>query len=362
MAVEEAIDSAKVEAFVGKVFGDLAGVTNTAMASIGDQLGLFRTLAEQGAATSTALAERTGTNERYIREWLAAMASADYLTYDATTATFAIPAEHVPALADEGGSTFLGGVQQQFMGLLMTLDTVADAFRNGGGVANSEFDAKTWDGLARLTGSWVKNQLVQTWIPLMPRVQERLNAGAELADVGTGYGQAIIRMAQEFPKSRFVGLDINERSISRARELAEEAGVSDRVRFEQRDAANGLPGQYDLITTFDVIHDTVNPRATLKAIRQALKPGGIYVCQDMNCSEHLEENVGTLGAALYGVSVLFCMTVSLAAGGEGLGTYGLPETKLRQLSAEVGFGEVRRVPFEDPFSAIYEIDSSVGGI
>ena len=218
MAVEEAIDAAKPEAFVGKVFGDLAGVTNTAMASIGDQLGLFKNLAEQGPATSAALAERTGTNERYIREWLAAMASAEYLAYDAATACFALPAEHVPALAEEGGSAFLGGVQQQFMGLLMTLDTVTKAFRQGGGVGNSEFDAKTWDGLARLTGSWVKNQLVQTWIPLMPRVQERLKAGAELADVGTGYGQAIIRLAQEFPKSHFVGFDINERSIiARAR-------------------------------------------------------------------------------------------------------------------------------------------------
>src|SRR5262249_34384968 len=157
--------------------------------------------------------------------------------------------------------------------------------------------------------------------------QARLERGALLADVGSGYGQAVITLAKAFPNSRFVGYDINERSVAHARGAAERAGVSDRVRFEQRDASTGLPEQYDLITTFDVIHDMVDPRGALRAIREALKPDGIYFCVEINSSANLEENAGPLGALFYGISVLFCMTQSLAAHGEGLGTYGLPEPK-----------------------------------
>ncbi len=358
----QAIDQAAAEAFVGKALGDLAGVTNTALASIGDHLGLFKSLAAEGPATSAELAARTNTDERYVREWLAAMASAGYLIYDPATVTFTLPAENAPALAQEGGPMFMGGVQQEVLGLVMTLNKVAEAFRTGGGVANSDFDASTWDGLARFTETWTNNQLVQNWLPRVPEIQARLERGAVLADVGSGYGQAIITLAKAFPNSRFVGYDINERSVAHARAEAERAGVGDRVRFEQRDAATGLREQYDLITTFDVIHDTVNPHGTLRAIREALKPDGIYFCVEINSSANLEENAGPIGALFYGFSVLFCMTQSLAARGEGLGTYGLPEPKMREFGAEAGFGSVRRAPIEDPFNCFYELRPSVGGI
>lgn len=358
----QTIDQAAAEAFVGKALGDLAGITNTALASIGDRVGLFKSLAAEGPATSEALAARTNTNERYVREWLAAMASAGYLNYDPATVTFALPAENVPALAQDGGPMFLGGVQQEMLGMVMTLDKVAEAFRTGGGVANSDFDPSTWDGLARFTETWTNNQLVQNWLPGAPEIQTRLERGVTVADVGSGYGQAVITLAKAFPNSRFVGYDINERSVAHARAAAERAGVGDRVRFEQRDASTGLPEQYDLITTFDVIHDMVNPRGALRAIREALKPDGVYFCVDLNSSEKLEENAGPMGALFYGISVLFCMTQSLAAHGEGLGTYGLPEPKVREFGAEAGFGSVRRIPIEDPFNAFYELRTSVGGI
>src|SRR5262249_10459462 len=210
----QAIDQAAAEAFAGKVLGDLAGVTNTALTRIGDRLGLFKSLAGEGAATSEELAERTGTNERYVREWLAALASAGYLTYDPATTTFTLPAEHALILAQEGGPMFLGGISQQFMGLLTTLHKIEDAFRNVGGVANDEFDADTWDGMSRLTATWTDNNLVQNWLPQMPDVRARLERGALLADIGSGYGQAVIKLAQAFPNSRFVGYDINERSLA----------------------------------------------------------------------------------------------------------------------------------------------------
>jgi SAM-dependent methyltransferase len=362
MVAQLTIDQAKVEAFAGKVLGDAAGVTNTALASIGDRLGLFKFLAESNPLTSEELATRAELNERYVREWLAALASAGYLTYDPATARFTLPAEHAAVLAQEGGPVFLAGAQQELIGLIGTLDGVANAFRAGGGVAIADFTPATWDGLARLTATWVDNQLLQSWLPAMPDAQTRLERGGTLADVGMGYGQAIIKLAEAFPRSRYVGYDINERSVERARANAERAGVSNRVRFEQLDIAKGLPEQYDLITSFDVIHDTADPRGTLRAIRQALKPDGIYLCVEMNGSARLEENAGTLGALLYGVSVLFCMTQSLAAHGEGLGTFGMPEPVVREMCAEAGFGAVRRAPIEDPFNCLYEIRASVGGI
>jgi 2-polyprenyl-3-methyl-5-hydroxy-6-metoxy-1,4-benzoquinol methylase len=362
MVAQQTVDQTRVEAFAGKVLGDSAGVTNTALASIGDRLGLFKILATSDPLTSLELAKRADVNERYAREWLAAMASAEYLTYDPVLTQFTLPAEHAAVLAQEGGPMFLAGAQQELMGLLGTLDGVASAFRSGGGVAIADFKTDTWDGLARLTATWVNNQLIQNWLPLTPNAQTRLERGATLADVGSGYGQAIIKLAEAFPRSSFVGYDINEHSVECARSAAKRAGVSDRARFERLDATTGLPEQYDLITTFDVIHDTADPRGTLRALRQALKPGGIYLCVETNGSARLEENAGTLGALLYGISVLFCMTQSLAAHGEGLGTYGLPEPKIREICAEVGFGAVRRVPIEDPFNCLYEIRASVGGI
>lgn len=248
------------------------------------------------------------------------------------------------------------------LGTLATLGRVITAFRHGGGVAPADFASDTWEGIERFTNGWFNHLLVQQWLSLMPDVQAKLEQGAEVADVGCGHGRALIKLAQAFPTSRYVGFDILAEQIERARANAAAEGVSDRVRFEQRDAAAGLPGPYDVITTFDVVHDSANPVGLLDAIRHALKPDGIYVCVDINCSDKLEENLGPKGAFFYGCSVLLCLTMSLAEHGEGLGTLGLHESKLRELCTQVGFGAVRTVPIENPFNNLYEIRSSVGGI
>jgi SAM-dependent methyltransferase len=362
MAATQSIQTETAADFLGKVFTDLTGLTNTALASIGDRLGLFKDLAAHGPATSRELAARVGANERYAREWLGGMASAGYLTYDPASERFALPPEHAATLADEGGPLFLGGVQQEMLGVLGTLNIVMDAFRSGGGVPPSAFSQDTWDGIERFTNGWFNNLLVQQWLPLMPDVQARLTGGADVADVGCGHGRAMIRLAETFPRSRFAGYDSLAPAIERARANAGAAGVADRVRFEARDAAAGLPGQYDVITTFDVVHDAADPVGLLGAIRRALKPDGIFVCLDINCSEKLEENIGPKGAFFYGASVLLCMTGSLAEHGQGLGTLGLHEAKLRELCAQVGFGAVRQVPIDNPFNNLYEIRASVGGL
>jgi 2-polyprenyl-3-methyl-5-hydroxy-6-metoxy-1,4-benzoquinol methylase len=349
------VDEAKVEEFVGKVLTDVSGMTTTILASIGDRLGLWKALAAQGPATSTELADRAGVNERYAREWLGGMASSGYLEYDPGTAKFTLPAEHAVALADEGGPVFFGGAYQMMLGMLGVYGRVVESFENGGGVHQSEYPDDTWDGLERFTIGWFNNHLVQEWVPVLPGVQEKLEQGIDVADVGTGRGWAPIRLAQAFPNSRYVGYDIFEPTIERARKHAEETGVADRVRFEQLDASKSIPEKYDLITTFDVVHDAVDPRGLLRTIREALKPDGTYVCLDINCSDKLEENAGPLGAFFHGASVMYCMTTSLANDGEGLGTLGLHPHKLSELATEAGYGDVWRAPLEDPFNNLYAL-------
>ena len=359
---EQIVAQEQAQAFLGQVFGDLTGLTNTALASIGDRLGLFKDLAAHGPTTSQELATRTGTNERYVREWLGGMASAGYLSYDPGDERFTLPPAHAPTLADDGGPLFLGGVQQEMLGTLATLGQVITAFKRGGGVAPGDFASDTWEGIERFTNGWFNHLLVQQWLPLMPDVLAKLEHGADVADVGCGHGRALIRLAQAYPNSRYVGFDLLPEQIERAQTNATAAGVGDRVRFVQGDAAAGLPGSYDVITTFDVVHDAADPVGLLDSIRRALQPDGIYMCVDINCSDKLEENLGPKGAFFHGCSVLLCMTMSLAEQGEGLGTLGLHEGKLRELCAEVGLGTVRTVPIENPFNNLYEIRASVGGI
>jgi 2-polyprenyl-3-methyl-5-hydroxy-6-metoxy-1,4-benzoquinol methylase len=354
MTTQQSIDQAKAEAFVGKVLADTTGLAVTAMSSIGDRLGLFKHLA-QAPATSEELAERAHINERYAREWLGAMASAGYLEYDSAAGRFTLPPEHAPVLAQEGGPVFLGGVQEEFVGLVGPINKLMQAFRSGGGVPMEAYDPSTWEGVTRFTSSWFENLLVPVWLPAMPEVLAKLEHGALVADVGCGHGKALIKLAQIYPQSRYVGYDNFAPSIEQAKANAEAAGVADRVRFEHRDVSEGLPEQYDVITTFDVVHDAVNPLGLLRAIRNALRPGGRYVCLEINSSDKLEENIGPIGALFYSCSVLYCMTTSLAHHGEGLGTVGIPESKMRELSAEAGFSNVRRVPLENPFNILYEI-------
>jgi len=354
MSETVAIDPARQEQFVGKVVEQISGTMTTLLAAIGDRLGLFKNLAEQGAATSTELASRTTLNERYLREWLGGMSSAGYLDYEGSTKRFSLPAEHAPVLAKENGPFFVGGIYQMLPAEIGVFDQVISAFRGGGGVSQSQYSEMMWDGLERFTSTWFENLLLQQWIPAMPEVKAHLERGCDAADVGCGRGRAIVKLAQAFPRSRYVGYDNFGPTVSRATANAREAGVSDCVRFEERDVSKGLPEKFDVITTFDVVHDAVDPLQLLQSIRCALRPGGIYVCLDINCSEKLEENANPLGAMFHGVSVFYCMTTSLANNGAGLGTLGFHEAKVRELCEKAGFSSVRRVQLENPFNNLYE--------
>jgi SAM-dependent methyltransferase len=349
------IDHAQAAAFAGRVMGDMSACMTTLLAALGDRLGLFAALASSGATSSADLAAHAGVSERYVREWLGGMAAAGYVVYDPAAERFALPPEHAPVLAQEGGPFFIGGGYQLLLAEVGQLDRLTDAFRTGGGIDPSAYDEGLWEGQGRFSAGWVEHQLTQSWIPAMPDVQARLERGAAVADIGCGQGRALIKLAQTYPDSYFVGYDVFAPVLAQATENARLAGVADRVRFQQLDATQGLPADYDIITTFDVIHDAADPQAMVRTIRQALRPDGVYVCVEINCSDKLEENVGPFGALLHGISLLYCLPVSLAVGGPGLGTLGLPHTRLRDLCLAAGFGRVRQLPMENPFNSIYEI-------
>jgi SAM-dependent methyltransferase len=258
-------------------------------------------------------------------------------------------------LAQEGGPFFLGAAYQLLMAEVGPFNQLLQAFRQGGGVPMEAYGPDLWEGQARFSGGLFEHLLVPVWLPAMPDVQAKLERGALVADVGCGQGRALIKLAQTYPQSRYVGYDLFAPSTARATANAKVAGLADRVRFEHLDVSEGLPERYDIITTFDVVHDAVSPLRLLRAIRQGLRPEGRYICMEANGSDKLEKNAGLLGSLLYGVSVLYCMTTSLANHGEGLGTLGLPETRLRALCTEVGFRSVRRVPSEVPFNNLYEV-------
>lgn len=343
-----------VDAFTEKVLLDYAGASACVLGAIGDTLGLFKDLAAKGPATSGELAVRAGVDERYTREWLAGMHAAGYLAYQPTSGRYELPAAHIPALAEEAGLFFFGAAFQDVVGTATMLDQIVSAFRSGGGVPMAAFPPSTREVTARYTATWFEHRLIQEWLPAMPDVAAKLEEGATLADVGCGRGHAILKLAEAYPRSRFIGYDIFEPDIAHATAAAARAGLGDRVRFKVRDAAGGLPGTYDVVTTFDVLHDAVDPRGILRAIHAAIAPNGRYVCVDVTSEDRPEDNVGPLATIKYAASLGYCLTVSLAEGGEGLGTLGLPESKLRKLASEVGFTQVR-LAVEDPFNSVYEL-------
>ena len=248
-----------------------------------------------------------------------------------------------------------GGVHQELIGAIQRYDQVTEAFRRGGGVRPADLHPDVWAGTSRFTAQWHQNMLVQQWLPLVPQTSAKLRAGARVADVGCGTGQALIALARAFPSITATGYDVHPPSVEQARRAAAEAGLADRVSYQVLDAAAGLPDSFDVITTFDVVHDAVDPLGLLRSIRDALRPGGSYLCLEINCSDQAAANTGPIAALLYGFSVLYCMTTSLAEGGEGLGTLGLPEPVLRDLAAKAGFAQVRHVEMDNPFNSLYEL-------
>ncbi len=234
------IDKTKMNSFLDKIFEDISGTYISLMCCIGDRLDLFKKLEANGPATSQELSRIASINERYAKEWLNAMACAGYLEYDATSQCFRLPLEHAPILTEEGGPMFVSGIYQQLMAEVKNMEKMVEVFKQGGGIPLKEFDKNEFVGMERMTTSWFENLLLQKWIPAVPDVKAKLEKGAIVADVGCGRGRAIIKLAQAFPKSQFVGYNIFEPVIEHAKSQSVSAGVSDRVSFKQADVSKGL--------------------------------------------------------------------------------------------------------------------------
>jgi len=349
--MEQPPDRKRVQEFARKLFGHYTSGILTLMVDIGQRTGLFEAAAKDGG-TSQQIAERAGLNERYVREWLGAMATGGIMEYDAASRTFRLPAEHAVCLTGASSRNLAAGSQGVAM-LAKRLPRVAECFKSGGGVPYSEFRPDFTD---YMDASWrllYEGLLVKAFLPAAKGLPERLAAGMRVADLGCGTGHAINLMAREYPRSRFVGYDIAADAIERARAEARAMALTN-AAFEVADVTR-LPAEtkFDLITSFDAIHDQRDPAAVLRSAAAALAPDGVYLALEPRASSKLEENLANPFAAwMYGVSVLHCMTVSLAEGGAGLGT-AWGEQTARQYLAAAGFTSVEVVEAPGPQNSIY---------
>ncbi len=347
------LDQDAVNRFAMKVLQDWGGAHIAALAYIGDRLGIFGALAERGPMTVRSLADATALNERYLREWAAAMAAAEYVEYAPEDQTFWITPEHAAVLAREGHPSFLGGGFQYAQACAQRVPELMQAFRSGGGVSFAEFGPEISEAIERLFAPVYARCVATEWIPAAGPVYHRVLEGAEVAEVGCGGGQALVPMAEAFPASRFTGYDVDDTSIHRARERAVRAGVEDRAAFELRPAEE-IPHRdhFDLVVAFNCVHDMGNPRGALAQICRALKDDGVLLWSEAPLSDRIEDNRTPLGRLAYGTSTMHCMTVSLAQDGEGLGNVIGVETA-RELAREAGFTHFERLDVENNWQQLF---------
>ncbi|MEU1472705.1 methyltransferase domain-containing protein [Streptomyces sp. NPDC005761] len=345
-------DALKQEAFAGRMVQVVNDTCLGLMAGLGHQSGLFDTMAGLAPATSAEIAQAAGLNERYVREWLGAMVVGGIVDYDAGPGTYALPPEHAASLTRAAGPDNLARIAQDFGMMGEVEQQVLEAFRTGGGLPYSAYP-RFQSLQAEESGEVFDLALVNGIVPLVPGLTERLRAGIEVLDIGTGHGHAVNVLARAFPASRFQGLDMSEEGITAARAEAAALGLSN-TAFDIGDCAE-ISGSYDLITAFDVIHDLARPSRALAAIAAALAENGVFLMGDIAASSRLEENIDhPLGPTLYTFSVFYCMSVSLGEGGEGLGTVWGEQTARRMLG-EAGFGRVDTQRVEGDILNVYYV-------
>ena len=348
------IDMDKVMAFVFRAIDEVGATLNTALVVMGDKLGYYRALAKLGPATSGELADRTDTDAHYTREWLSAQAAGGFLTYDPQTQRFTLPAEHAVALTDEDSPAFLPGFFQIAAGVVRDADGVIEAARRGDGIGWHQHNTDVHIGCERFFRPGYHANLVSSWVPALDGVQAKLENGALVADVGCGHGASTIVMAEAFGSSRFVGSDYHDASIATARQRAEAAGVSDRVTFETAPAAGYSGAGYDLVTTFDALHDMGDPVGAARHIRDSLAPDGTWMLVEPAAGDHVEENLNPVGRTYYGFSTLLCTPASLSQDvGLALGTQAGP-ARLRDVATAAGFTRFR-VAAQTPLNLVLEV-------
>jgi ubiquinone/menaquinone biosynthesis C-methylase UbiE len=350
--VERTVDPAAVEQFVGVVGTELAAAASTALAILGDRLGLYRGLASGGAQTSSELAARTGCAERYVREWLCNQAAGSWVVYEEETGRFRLPAEHAMVVADEGSPAFLGGSVQSVGAMYQSLDVLCEAFRTGEGIGWGEHHSDLHDGAARFFRTACQTQL-EGWVRQLGQTADRLGAGGRFADIGCGQGGAAITLAKAFPEAEGVGIDAHGPSIERARRSAAAEGVSGRIAFRVGQASEIEPGAFDLVMMLDCLHDMGDPVAAARTAGSALTGGGALLVVEPAAGDRLSENLNPVARMYYAASTAFCTPCALSQeGGWALGNQA-GEARIRDVLSQAGFGSVRQVD-RTPFQLVLE--------
>ncbi len=347
-------DPQKLDALVGRLVGDMGACVTGSLIVLGDQLGLYKAMADGEPVTAAELASRTGLKERYVREWLSAQAAAEYVQYDEATDSFSLSPEQAMAFAEEGSPAFFAGAFEIVQSMWVDEPKVEQAFRTGAGLGWHEHSNCLFRGTERFFRPGYNTNLVSSWIPALDGVAAKLETGAVVADVGCGHGASTILMAQAYPKSRFYAFDYHGPSIERAREAADKAGVGDRIVFAQASAKDFPAASYDLVTMFDCLHDMGDPVGAGRHVRETLAPDGTWMIVEPFAHDNLQQNLNPVGRIFYGASTMICTPASLSQeGGLGLGAQA-GEFRLRKVVLDAGFTRFRRAT-ETPFNMVFEV-------
>ncbi|HET7346072.1 MAG TPA: methyltransferase domain-containing protein [Acidobacteriaceae bacterium] len=347
-----ALDMNKLNAFIGQFVGDLGAAVHAGMVVIGEKLGLYKALAD-GPVTSAELAARTRTDERYLREWLASQAAGGYITYDAAGKTFSLTPEQELALANEDSPAYLPGAFELALGSLAAVPRIAESFRNGAGMGWHEHDDGVFQGCEKFFRPGYAANLVSSWIPSLDGVQQKLERGARVADVGCGKGASTLLMAKAFPKSQFFGFDYHDKSIQAARESARRQGLADRITFDVAKAKEFPGSDYDFVAVFDCLHDMGDPVGAATHVRRALANDGTWMIVEPYSHDDLKDNLNPVGRVYYSFSTLLCTPCSRSQEvGLCLGAQA-GEKRIREVITSAGFTRFRRAT-ETPFNIVYE--------
>jgi SAM-dependent methyltransferase len=353
MTMQPTIDENKLNEFIGRFVGDLGAVAHAATVLIGDKLGLYKAMADSEPVTAEELAERTGTDQRYMQEWLSAQAASGYVEYDPAADSFRLPPEQAFALTNEYNPLFVPGGYQVAASTIKDADAMAEAIREGRGVGWHEHHHDLYQGTERFFRPNYIGSLLASWIPALEGVEDKLRAGATMADVGCGYGASTILLAQEYPNSMFVGFDYHEGSVAGARKAAIEAGVEDRCSFEVASAKEYPGTDYDLVAFFDSLHDMGDPAGAATHVLETLTPDGTWMIIEPYANDRLEDNLTPVGRIYYSASTVLCVPASkdqevgLALGAQA------GESRLREVVTAGGFSRFRRAA-ETPFNIVFE--------